>query len=311
MRAERGTWSPLVFAGVALIATCYGFARFAYGLFVPEFSAAFSMSASLSGLIGSGSYAGYCVAIVAATLATARFGARPVAVAAGVLATAGIATVAAAPNATVLAIGVLVAGSSTGVASPPLAAAVAQAVRERSRDAAQTIVNSGTGAGVLVSDPLAMLLLGQWRVAWLHSRSSRRSSPCGPGAPCPRGVPTRLGIGRSWALCMLALALAGAGLALAAAVPALAILCGAIFGAAYIALTGVLLVWATRLHPGRAATGVGLVFLALAVGQGVGAPLVGWVGESVPLASVFVACAAVTAVGAVLGPRSHDRAIEP
>jgi predicted MFS family arabinose efflux permease len=120
----------------------------------------------------------------------------------------------------------------------------------------------------------------------------------------------RLGIRRSWAICMLALAIAGAGLAATAAVPVLAIVCGAVFGAAYIALTGVLLVWATRLHPGRAATGVGLVFLALAVGQGVGAPLVGWLSESVPLATVFIACAALTAIGGALGPRSGvDRTI--
>ncbi len=376
MREQVGTRSSLVVAGVALIACCYGLARFAYGLFLPDLTTEFRLTPSLSGLIGSGSYVAYCVAIVAGTLATARLGPRPVAVAAGVLATAGILTVATAPNAVVLAIGVLVAGSSTGVASPPLAAAIAVAVREGSRDTAQTVVNAGTGVGVLVSGPLAVLLLGHWRAAWfafaavtaLVTVQVWRTVPGGrPGLEAPEANPRRsaprramallctaavvlglgsvavwtfgrqvvvdagaaawvspvvwtaigaagiagatagpmvrrLGIRSSWALGMLALAAAGTGLAVGAATPVLAILSGAVFGAAYIALSGVLLLWATRVRPDRPAAGVGVAFFALAVGQAVGAPLAGAATEVVPLVGVFVACAAVTVVGALLGP---------
>ena len=71
-------------AGVALIATCYGLARFAYGLFGPAFAEEFALSAGLAGLIGGGSYVGYCVAIGLSTVLTARWGPRPVAVLAGV-----------------------------------------------------------------------------------------------------------------------------------------------------------------------------------------------------------------------------------
>lgn len=375
MQPERGTLSSLVVAGVALIACCYGLARFAYGLFAPDFARDFALTPALSGLIGSGGYVGYCVAIVASTVATPRLGARRVAVAAGVLATAGIATVAAAPNATVLAIGILVAGSSTGVASPPLAAAVAAAIRERSRDAAQTIVNAGTGIGVLVSGPVAVLLADDWRVAWTifavvaagvtvwaafavpdarPEAGGSTASPVRPSRPLALlvaaaatmgvgsiGVWTfgrqavldagaadwvapavwtaigaagvlgafagaliaRIGIRWSWALGMVAMAAGGAALALLAASPVAALAAGAVFGAAYIALTGVLLVWSTRLVPGRAAFGVGLAFLAIAVGQAIGAPLVGVVAAAVPLAAVLVGCAAIAAIGALLAPR--------
>ena len=156
----------MIAAGAALIATCYGLARFAYGLFAPEFRAEFAIGSTVSGLIGAGSYVGYCLAIVASLVLTERIGARRVAVAAGVVATLGTALVALAPSTPVLAVGILVAGSSTGIASPPLAAAVSRWVREGIQDRAQTVVNAGTGIGVLVSGPIALTLLDQWRWAW-------------------------------------------------------------------------------------------------------------------------------------------------
>ena len=156
----------LVGAGTALIACCYGFARFSYGLFAPAFADTFGLTPTIAGVIGAGSYIGYCAAIVVSLLVTDRRGARPVAVAAGVVATVGISIVAAAPSAWILAVGVLVAGCSTGIASPPLAAAVAQWVPSAAADRAQTVVNAGTGIGVLLSAPIALLLLGHWRAAW-------------------------------------------------------------------------------------------------------------------------------------------------
>lgn len=126
--SRRRTLS-LTAAGLSLIAVCYGLARFAYGMFLPSFRAEFGLDAQLAGAIASGSYVAYCAAIVVSTILTPRLGARRVAASAGVIATLGIVIVALAPNAIVLAAGVLIAGSSTGVASPPLAHAVARAVR--------------------------------------------------------------------------------------------------------------------------------------------------------------------------------------
>lgn len=157
---------PLVCAGTALVAVCYGFARFAYGLFAPIFQDEFAYSSTLAGVIGSGSYVGYCIAIVISLVLTEKLGARPLAVAAGAVATTGTFVLAVAPNALTLAIGVLVAGSSTGLASPPLAAAVATWVGHETRDRSQTVVNAGTGFGVLLSGPIALLLTDHWRLAW-------------------------------------------------------------------------------------------------------------------------------------------------
>ena len=163
---EGATIAWLVAPGLALIAVTYGLARFAYGLFLPEMREAFGLSPSLLGAIGAGSYIAYGGAIVVALVYTSRTGPRRMAVAAGAAAVVGMAAVAAAPAAWVLAVGILVAGASTGLASPPMAEAVARSVPDGLQDRANTLINSGTGVGVALSGPAALLLTGQWRIAW-------------------------------------------------------------------------------------------------------------------------------------------------
>jgi predicted MFS family arabinose efflux permease len=158
------TW--LVAPGLGMIAVTYGLARFAYGLFLPEMREVFDLSESVLGLIGAGSYAGYCFAVVIALVFTSRTGPRFMAVAAGAVAVVGMAAVAGAPAAWVLALGVLVAGSSSGLASPPMGEAVVTSIREELQDRANTLINSGTSIGVALSGPAALLVAEQWRAAW-------------------------------------------------------------------------------------------------------------------------------------------------
>ena len=157
----------LVAPGLALIAVTYGLARFAYGLFLPEMREAFDLSPSLLGAIGAGSYLAYCVAVVISLVFTSRTGPRWMAVAAGVAAVVGMAVVAGAPTAWVLALGIVVGGSSTGLASPPMGEAVARSIRDGLQDRANALINSGTSVGVALSGPAALLLGGQWRLAWV------------------------------------------------------------------------------------------------------------------------------------------------
>ena len=376
----------LAAAGAALIAVCYGLARFAYGLFVPAFRTEFGLDAATAGAVASGSYVGYCVAIVVAAVATARWGSRVVAVAAGACATIGTAVIAAAPGTAVLACGVVVAGSSTGLASPPLAEAVARAAPPRLAPRLQTVVNAGTGFGVLVSGPVALLLAGQWRWAWaafsvaallttvwvwssvpgrpgaVTTRSSGSPAGLAVSLLAPRGatsllaaatvmglgsaavwtfgrdlvgsagggevtgvvmwialgaagllgafagdLATRVGLARCWSTAMVLLGVATAALALGAGVPVLAVATGAVVGAVYIALTGLLLIWATRVHPDRPVFGVGATFLVIALGQAVGAPVLGVVADGVTLPGAFLVAAAVCVLGALVRPRPEGR----
>ena len=161
---EKIAW--LVAPGLALIAVTYGLARFAYGLFLPEMREAFDLSPTLLGAIGTGSYLGYCAAITASLIYTSRTGPRFMAIAAGVVAVVGMTLVASASAAWVLALGILVAGSSTGLASPPMGEAVARSIRDDLQDRSNALINCGTSVGVALSGPAALLLTGQWRIAW-------------------------------------------------------------------------------------------------------------------------------------------------
>jgi predicted MFS family arabinose efflux permease len=163
-RRSGVTW--LVAPGLAMIAVTYGLARFAYGLFLPEMRESLDLSATALGLIGAGSYAGYCLAIVVALVFTSRTGPRFMAVAAGAVAVVGMAVVAGAPAAWVLAVGIVVAGSSSGLASPPMGEAVVTSIREGLQDRANALINSGTSIGVALSGPAALMVLEQWRIAW-------------------------------------------------------------------------------------------------------------------------------------------------
>ena len=158
------TW--LVAPGLAMIATTYGLARFGYGLFLPEMRQAFGLSETVLNLIGAGSYVGYCVAIIIALVFTSRVGPRFMVVVAGVVAVVGMAAVAGAPTTWVLALGVLAAGSSSGLASPPMGEAVVRSIHQEFQDQANTLINSGTSIGVALSGPAALLLAEQWRLAW-------------------------------------------------------------------------------------------------------------------------------------------------
>ena len=164
-RSGRGiTW--LVAPGLGMIAVTYGLARFAYGLFLPEMREAFALPESVLGLIGAGSYAGYCVTILIALMFTSRTGPRFMVVAAGAVAVVGMASVAGAPAAWVLALGILVAGSSSGLASPPMGEAVIGSIHEELQDRANILINSGTSIGVALSGPAVLLVVEQWRLAW-------------------------------------------------------------------------------------------------------------------------------------------------
>ena len=81
----------------------------------------------------------------------------------------------------------------------------------------------------------------------------------------------------------------------------LALLGAALFGASYIMLTGVYLVWGTAVLPERPATGLTIAFLAIAVGQTVGAPVFAWLLEATSPLSAVLVFAALGVVPAAIG----------
>lgn len=377
----------LVPPGLAMIAVTYGLARFAYGLFLPELREAFDLGASVLGLIGSGSYAGYCVAIVVSSVFAARVGPRFMVMATGTVAVAGMALVAAAPTAWVLAAGVLIAGSSSGLVSPPMGDAVAKVIAYDKQDRANTLINSGTSVGVILSGPAALVAAGQWRVAWaafaaiglavlawnaaIMPGRERSSLTDSSEADVPRLSPrwlvgprslslfaaavgtglasaaywtfsrelvvqagalgqagstafwmvvgasglaggaagdlvARLRLTRALRSSLLAMAVAIGLLAVAPGAPGAVYGSAALFGSTYIMLTGIILVWAVAVFRERPSAGLGAAFLLIAVGQVLGAPLAGTLGDATSLETTFGLFAGVAVATAFIRPRAED-----
>jgi predicted MFS family arabinose efflux permease len=376
----KGSGSTVA-AAFALTAVSYGLARFAYGLLLPQIRKDLSLSALDAGWIGGGAFAAYCVGVIFASLAVAKFGERLLALLAGLVATAGVGLVAISPSVPVLGVAIALGGLSTGFTSPPLASAVARGFDGHARSKANGMINSGTAAGIVFSGFAVMAFPSAWRelymlftfisaavTVWLWfampEGSPARGTAGGPlghfmtpglavlcaaaflmgvsstaiwtfGADMLRdglgfseerialvwitlglgglagsqtgNLVSRFGIGRTHRAALLAIAFGHAMIATSAAAPLLAFAAMALFGAAYIVSSGVLLIWGTALLPDRPDLGLGIPFLAVAIGQTIGAPLFGallnGVGAPASLSS-FAAIACLAMVWTVRKPRT-------
>jgi predicted MFS family arabinose efflux permease len=157
---------PLVAAGVAMVATTFGLARYGYGLLLPDIRRSFGLSSTALGLIATGSYAAYLVGTAASAGLGDRAGPRRPVLIGGACAVAGMVLIAVAPSPVVLAAGVMVAGVSAAIAYPPFSEAVARALPRRERGRALSIISAGTGWGVVVAVLVALVVGESWRYAW-------------------------------------------------------------------------------------------------------------------------------------------------
>ena len=110
----------------------------------------------------------------------------------------------------------------------------------------------------------------------------------------------RVGLARSWSISMLVLAAATATFALAVRHYAVILAAAAVFGAVYIALTGLQLLWGVRIYPDHPAFGVGAPFFLIAAGQAIGSPLIGLLSDATTATIAFGVAAAGLAVGAAV-----------
>lgn len=155
----------LTLSGFMLIAVTYGLARFAWGMMMPQVAQQISFSPRASGMLAACSYLAYCLATPGATLLLARWGVRSTAMLAALTAMLGLLLLAAAGSAWLIAGGLFIAGLGAGLASPALASAVSRQLDASRQTAANTLINAGTGAGIIASVPIFMLVPGGWRAA--------------------------------------------------------------------------------------------------------------------------------------------------
>ncbi|MFT2817431.1 MFS transporter [Leifsonia sp. A12D58] len=374
-----------VVSATALIAATYGLTRFGYGLFVPALSRSFDLTPAITGAISSGSFFAYCIgAAVAYRMARVP---RLTVVLAGSVAAVGSMSVALSGSAMVLAVSMVIAGAGAGFASPGLVTLVQEKVTSTASASmrAQAVVNSGTGFGVVIAGPLALILTDHWRTAWWiiaainlaaaaavlatsRQPSTRAPSPARPtfrlgdlkplslasaaallagmssaavwtfgrslvttegqmggfeatifwmilgtagvGGAFSGDLVTRWGLRTGW---ITTAALVGVSTFLIGAWPSSIVAVyvgGAMFGASYVALSGVLIAWASDSLPRHAAAGTAALFIALALGQSVGSLLLGNVLEATNPTVTFTVAAAIAGmsfVPAIRGTPSSTR----
>lgn len=157
--------TALGITGFSLIAVTYGMARFSWGLMMPEVAKEVSFSPQIAGVIAACSYLAYCLAIVCTPLLVSRFGPRMPAMTAALAAAIGLILLALAYTPLMLAVGLFIAGTSAGLSSPALAEAVSQRISTHHQPQVNTVINAGTGAGIIVSVPVILVMPGGWRMA--------------------------------------------------------------------------------------------------------------------------------------------------
>src|ERR687898_1237295 len=157
----------LASAGIGVVGASFGMARYGYGLLLPDIRSSYGLSSGPLGLIAAGSYVAYLAASAAVGPLAARLGARRLVVLGGCCATIGMLLAGLSGTPLVLALGVLVGGASSGLVFPPFSDAIEALVAPTRRARTLAAISSGTGYGIAIAVPIALVAGSAWRSAWL------------------------------------------------------------------------------------------------------------------------------------------------
>lgn len=118
---------------------------------------------------------------------------------------------------------------------------------------------------------------------------------------------SRFGLGNCLAVCLGVLALSIGALGFTGGSGSLVVVCAVAFGASYMPISALLVLWSAEVFHERPATGFSVVLSSLALGSVVGPAVLGVVAGVFDLRVAFWCAAALTALSVVLGPSSDTR----
>ncbi|XKE94478.1 MFS transporter [Metaplanococcus flavidus] len=153
----------IVLPGISMIGVTYAFARYSFGLFLPNISSDLNLSESQAGYVGSAAYLAYTVALITASIFISKSGARNIVLLSGVTAILGMLGMAASPNFIILLLSAFVAGLGSGWISPAFSQIVVQSLTPDLQDKGNTWINTGTSVGIVLTGPAVLLFSEQWR----------------------------------------------------------------------------------------------------------------------------------------------------
>ncbi|MBM7578571.1 MFS transporter [Jeotgalibacillus terrae] len=364
-----------VLPGLAMIGVTFAFARFSFGLFLPDISETLSLSENNAGFIGSTAYASYTLALITSSYFIRKWGQVRVIQFAGWSAILGLSGIAFSPNFLILALSTFIAGLGSGWASPAYAQVAGNSLKDKDKDRGNTWMNSGTSFGLIVSGPIALFFTAHWRFSFIlfaviafvvtvwNTRKIPSKSSQTDGIEQPKWLPSikkakflllasfitgisssifwtfsrsyltdvhtmsdvesvvfwilmgaagmvgaaaggfinKFGLGLSYRLTVtfMMVALAVITIPVGAAIYGSAIF----FGITYIFMTGIFIVWATRIFTNFPSMGVGLSFLFLGAGQSIGSFVAGGTIDGISYPFSFILFAVIGLAGLIVPTR--------
>jgi predicted MFS family arabinose efflux permease len=150
------------------MAATFGMARYVYGLTLPDVRAELDLPEPVLGLIASGTFVGFLLALSLSKPLAVWKGARAPTTLGGVCGMLGCAVVAGAPSPSILAAGALIAGSAAGWVWAPFSEIVAAVAPEDDRPRLLAWITTGASGGLLLVGPLALAAESwvSWRATW-------------------------------------------------------------------------------------------------------------------------------------------------
>ena len=206
-------YQTLSAAGFSATAIAFGPARMGFGLFAPDFRAAFGLSDGTIGTISSLGFAGFLVGLLVAQVLLIRRGPEAPVVLGLIAALVGMGLVAMAVTTTMLGAGVLIAATSAGLCWTPFNDAVNRKIGTQWKPDTLSRISTGTSLGIAGAGlvALGMVVFGlSWRVCWAGFAIAavvgmfinwRALDPVERGNPrLPEGVWSRLAAPAAWPL---------------------------------------------------------------------------------------------------------------
>ncbi|MCR6098255.1 MFS transporter [Salipaludibacillus agaradhaerens] len=157
----------IVLPGIAMIGVTYAFARFNFGLFLPNISSSLGITATEAGIASSAAYIAFTLALLTSSYMISKFNEKRVIQFAGISATIGLLGIGFSYEFNLLVCSTFIAGLGSGWASPAFSQVAKNSLSEKDSDRGNTWINTGTSFGLILSGPVALLFTEQWRLSFI------------------------------------------------------------------------------------------------------------------------------------------------